>query len=160
MNKEKVLFTLISNVIISVLMTAVMCLVGPAPGTPITLESYFTSYGWGVLVSFLILTVFPMEKITKGFSKMIGAETKLGASLGGILPTNTIVITGMVLFFTIFNTGVGTIMTDAGPITFMTRYIERYWITWAVGYITVAIVQPIAFTLAGKVMSCFAKKGE
>ena len=54
-------------------------------------------------------------------------------------------------YFTAVNTGFATFMTDAGPVTFVARFMDGLAVLWAYVYVAVVLSDPLAFFVARKV---------
>ena len=144
-------FTFVFTLVLTFFIAIVLGLAAPVyTGAPITPMNFVRGFCIGMVVGMAVGLVLPINKIQNAFCAALGANSQLSQSFVGPMAGATIIFTIMNFSFTAINTGFATFMTDAGPLTFMDRFMSCYAILWAFVYVSVVISSPISFAIARK----------
>lgn len=157
------LYGIVYSILIAFIIAVVMGLVGPSlGGHPITVLGFLNSLWQGTLVGAIVGIILPVPKIVGFYFERVGADTKLGKTFVTCILLTTIFAVVMIFYFTAVNTGFGTFVTDAGPVTFMNRYMNGFGQQWCYIFIGAFIGDPISSTLAAKITNFYpqAQRGK
>ena len=119
------LFGVLYSVVMAFCLAVVVSLAAASVGGhPITWESFGWSLLQGTVVGTVVGLVLPIRKMGDAWCAALGAETKLARALVTPLLIGTLFLVVLNFYFTAVNTGFATFMTDAGPVTFVARFME------------------------------------
>ena len=148
------LYGIVYSFLIAFVIAIVMGLAAPSiGGHPITGLGFLNSLWQGTLVGGIVGIILPIPKIV-GFDR-VGAESKIAKTFVTCILLTTVFAVVMVFYFTAINTGFATFQTDAGPVTFMSRYMDGFAALWAYIFVAAFVGDPIASTLAAKVTNFY-----
>ncbi len=146
------LFGVLYSVVMAFCLAVVVSLAAASVGGhPITWESFGWSLLQGTVVGTVVGLVLPIRKMGDAWCAALGAETKLARALVTPLLIGTLFLVVLNFYFTAVNTGFATFMTDAGPVTFVARFMDGLAVLWAYVYVAVVLSDPLAFFVARKV---------
>lgn len=150
------LYGVVYSILIAFVIAIVMGLVGPSlGGHPIMGIGFLNSLWQGTLVGGIVGIILPIPKIVGFYFDRVGAESKIAKTFVTCILLTTVFAIVMIFYFTAINTGFATFQTDAGPVTFMNRYMDGFAVQWAYIFVAAFVGDPIASTLAAKVTNFY-----